>query len=61
MILGGHDRLERGDIVAVLGRDLGVRVALGACVVVLAAGAIVCFAWAPETKHARLAAGAATP
>jgi putative MFS transporter len=41
--------------------DFGVRVALGACVAVLAVGAIVCFAWAPETKQARLAAGAATP
>ena len=41
--------------------DFGVRVALGSCVIVLAVGAIVCLAWAPETKHVRLAAGTATP
>jgi putative MFS transporter len=38
----------------------GVRVALGACVVVLASGALVCWAWAPETKQVRLAAPDAT-
>ena len=34
----------------------GVRTALGACVAVLAAGALICLRWAPETKHIRLAA-----
>ena len=37
---------------------LGVRVALGGCVAVLACGALVCHAWAPETKSVRLAATA---
>jgi MFS transporter, putative metabolite transport protein len=32
----------------------GVRAALGACVAVLAAGALVCRQWAPETRHAAL-------
>ena len=32
----------------------GVRSALGACVVVLVVGAVVCHRWAPETKHVRL-------
>jgi putative MFS transporter len=32
----------------------GVRVALGACVAVLAVGALICGCWAPETKHVRL-------
>jgi MFS transporter, putative metabolite transport protein len=32
----------------------GVRTALGACVAVLAAGALICYRWAPETRHARL-------
>jgi putative MFS transporter len=32
----------------------GVRSALGACVAVLAFGAVVCQRWAPETKHVRL-------
>jgi putative MFS transporter len=32
----------------------GVRTALGACVAVLAIGALVCQRWAPETKHLRL-------
>jgi MFS transporter, putative metabolite transport protein len=34
----------------------GVRTALGACVVVLAGGGIVCYAFAPETRHASLEA-----
>ena len=34
----------------------GVRSALNACVAVLAAGAIVCHRWAPETRHLPLAA-----
>lgn len=32
----------------------GVRTALGACVAVLAIGALICQRWAPETKHIRL-------
>jgi putative MFS transporter len=32
----------------------GVRTALGACVAVLAAGALICYRWAPETRHVRL-------
>ena len=32
----------------------GVRTALGACVAVLAIGALICQRWAPETKHVRL-------
>jgi putative MFS transporter len=32
----------------------GVRSALGACVVVLGIGALVCYRRAPETKHVRL-------
>jgi putative MFS transporter len=32
----------------------GVRIALGACVAVLAVGAIICQRWAPETRHVRL-------
>lgn len=35
--------------------DFGVRAALGACVVVLVVGAVVCARWAPETRHVRLA------
>lgn len=35
--------------------DLGVRAALGACVAVLAIGAIVCWAWAPETREGSIA------
>lgn len=35
---------------------LGVRAALGACVAVLAVGGIVCYAFAPETRHASLEA-----
>jgi MFS transporter, putative metabolite transport protein len=35
---------------------LGVRTALGACVAVLAVGGIVCYAFAPETRHASLEA-----
>jgi putative MFS transporter len=34
----------------------GVRTALGACVAVLALGALICQRWAPETKHIRLGA-----
>jgi len=34
----------------------GVRSALGACVAVLAIGAVICQRWAPETKHVRLGA-----
>jgi putative MFS transporter len=34
--------------------DYGVRSALGACVAVLAIGAVICQRWAPETKHVRL-------
>jgi putative MFS transporter len=34
--------------------DYGVRSALGACVAVLAVGAVICQRWAPETKHVRL-------
>jgi putative MFS transporter len=34
--------------------DFGVRVALGACVAVLALGGILCYLWAPETRHVRL-------
>jgi putative MFS transporter len=34
----------------------GVRTALGACVTVLALGAVICLRWAPETKHVRLGA-----
>lgn len=34
----------------------GVRTALGACVAVLAVGAITCQRWAPETRHVRLGA-----
>jgi MFS transporter, putative metabolite transport protein len=33
---------------------LGVRTALGACVAVLAVGGIVCYSFAPETRHASL-------
>lgn len=40
------------DIVAVF----GARTALGACVAVLAIGAVVCLRWAPETRHLGLAA-----
>ncbi|MGB6356016.1 MAG: MFS transporter [Steroidobacteraceae bacterium] len=36
--------------------DFGVRTALGACVTVLALGAVICLRWAPETKHIRLGA-----
>jgi len=32
----------------------GVRTALGACVAVLAVGALICQRWAPETAHVRL-------
>lgn len=32
----------------------GVRTALDACVAVLGIGAIVCYRWAPETRHVRL-------
>jgi MFS transporter, putative metabolite transport protein len=32
----------------------GVRTALGACVAVLAIGAVICHRWAPETRHVRL-------
>jgi putative MFS transporter len=34
--------------------EFGVRIALGACVAVLAIGAVVCQIWAPETRHVRL-------
>jgi len=34
----------------------GIRTALGACVAVLAVGALVCQRWAPETRHVGLAA-----
>jgi len=34
----------------------GVRTALGACLAVLAIGAVVCQRWAPETRHVRLGA-----
>ena len=34
----------------------GVRTALGACVSVLALGAVICLRWAPETRHVRLGA-----
>jgi MFS transporter, putative metabolite transport protein len=34
----------------------GVRTALGACVSVLAVGAVICLRWAPETRHVRLGA-----
>lgn len=40
------------EIVAVF----GVRTALGACVAVLAVGAVVCLRWAPETRHLGLEA-----
>jgi putative MFS transporter len=33
----------------------GVRMALGACVAVLVVGGLICQAWAPETRHVRLA------
>ena len=32
----------------------GARTALGACVGVLALGAVICLCWAPETRHVRL-------
>jgi putative MFS transporter len=32
----------------------GARTALGACVAVLASGALICQRWAPETRHVRL-------
>jgi MFS transporter, putative metabolite transport protein len=32
----------------------GVRTALGACVAVLTTGALICYRWAPETRHVRL-------
>jgi putative MFS transporter len=32
----------------------GVRTALGACVAVLAGGALICYRWAPETRNIRL-------
>jgi MFS transporter, putative metabolite transport protein len=32
----------------------GVHVALGACFAVLACGGLVCYAWAPETRHCKL-------
>lgn len=34
--------------------DFGVRTALGACVAVLAVGAVICREWAPETRHVPL-------
>lgn len=34
----------------------GARMALGACVAVLAVGALVCYRWAPETRHLGLGA-----
>jgi putative MFS transporter len=34
----------------------GVRTALGACVTVLAVGALICRRWAPETQHVPLGA-----
>jgi putative MFS transporter len=36
--------------------EYGVRTALGACVSVLAVGALICLRWAPETRHVRLGA-----
>jgi putative MFS transporter len=33
----------------------GVRVALDICVATLVLGGLVCYFWAPETRHARLA------
>lgn len=36
--------------------EYGVRTALGACVSVLALGAVICLRWAPETRHVRLGA-----
>jgi putative MFS transporter len=41
-------------LLPVIVATFGVRTALAACVAVLAFGAAVCFAWAPETRHARL-------
>ncbi len=35
--------------------DFGPRVALAACAAVLLTGAIICYAWAPETQNVRLA------
>jgi putative MFS transporter len=35
--------------------DFGVRVALAACVAVLAIGALICRQWAPETRNVSLA------
>jgi putative MFS transporter len=32
----------------------GVRTALGACVAILAAGAVICRRWAPETRNVSL-------
>jgi putative MFS transporter len=37
--------------------SLGVHVALGACVAVLACGGLICYAWAPETRNSTLDAG----
>ncbi len=34
----------------------GARIALGACVAVLVVGALVCYRWAPETRHLGLGA-----
>ena len=36
--------------------DFGVRTALGACVAVLAVGALICRQWAPETRNLPLSA-----
>jgi MFS transporter, putative metabolite transport protein len=35
--------------------DFGARTALGACVAILAIGALVCYCWAPETRNLSLA------
>jgi len=51
------ESLERGDPGAVP----GVRTALGACVAVLAIGAVICRQWAPETRNVPLGALDASP
>ncbi len=42
-------------LLPVIVASFGIKVALAACVVVLAIGAIVCQRWAPETRHLALA------
>jgi putative MFS transporter len=43
-------------LLPIIVESYGVRAALNACVAVLAIGALVCHRWAPETRHAPLAA-----